>query len=657
MAPRRRRLRRATRRRIKIGVLVVAGLGLLVGVAAGFRLFQAGRDLRTAERLLNDAGTAIEDGRLAEARQALAQADARLVGAAGDLHNHPELDVVRALPVLGDNLVELRRSVALANQLTAGGLRVLTAAQPLEGPAGRLEVPLAAGAIPLRAVQAAQREAELLAQSLPELDEIREDPPFLFGPVQTLHDKVFDEAERRIVQLDALVDGLALVAEMAGGAGDRLYLIAVANTAEMRGSGGMILNYGALVGKDGDFELVDFERIDGVRLEEPIDRSFVPSLPEDYLRRWEGFDPLLRWRNANLAADFTVVAPVLESMFGAATGVAVDGVIQIDPVGLAAILEGVGPVEVPELGTVGVDNLVPLVLHEAYIRFRAIDERSDVLRDVAEAAFRRLVEGSYPSLRPLGEALIRAVDGRHVLFHARDAGAQERIRALGADGSLPDLDGPDAVHLTVQNVAGNKLDYFVDTEVALSGALLPARPGSVRAEVVVSNTAPEGVDDPPYIYGPFNDDQVAGLYRGVVTLYLPRGATVREVSGDPPRDPPHVFTEDGRPLVSYTVDLPAGATSRVAFDITLPPRPDGRYELLAVPSPRIRPTVLRTDLDLGDGGRLEARVTLDRPWRLRSDGAPQRVPGDFDEDETAHGAVPRRRDDVRRSPDGIFSRG
>ena len=627
----RRRLSRAARRRLRLALLGVGALVLVLGLASGFRLFQAGRHLRAAEQLLEDAGDLVEQGRIAEARSALDRATGRLAGASRALDNKPELDVLKPLPVLGDNLEELREAVGLASQLSAGGSRILAAAEPLQAADGSLEVPLRDGALPLDAVRAVQRETELLVSSLPSADDLDDDPGLLLGPVDRVRDRVLEEVERRRSQLRSLSDGLALIEDLSGGQGQRYYLIAVANTAEMRGSGGMILNYGGLIGRDGDFALTEFGRIDEVALDAPLDRKFVPDLPEDYLRRWDGFDPLLRWRNATLAADFTVVAPVLEAMYGAARGVAVDGVIQVDPVGLAAILRGVGPVQVAELGQVTADNLVPLVLHEAYVRYRGIERRSDVLRDVAEAAFEKLVTGQYQSLRPLGEALLEAVHGRHLQVHARQASTQERLAAFRATGALPPLDGPDAYHLTVQNVSGNKLDYFVDTEVGISGDAGPGRPRAVRAEVQVHNTAPAGVSDPPYIFGPFNEDQEVGLYRGVVTLYLPRGATVVDVSGDAPRDPAVVLTEDGRPLVSYTVDLPAGEAHHVTIELTLPPRRDRDYELLAVPSPRVRPTTFRVDLDTGDG-RLQAEVPLDRTWRLREAAEPQAVTGPPDEE-------------------------
>lgn len=598
---------------------------VLVGAAAGFRLLKAARDLRAAQSLVESASDALDDGRVAVAREDLEEATRRLSRASGQLHGRAELDVVRAVPLLGGNVRSLRDSVAAATELTSGGAQLLAAASPLQRPDGTLEVPLRGGAIPLDAVEAVQAEADALERSLPDAADLRDTGPLL-PPVRELRDTVAEELARRGAQVASLADGLRILADMAGGNGDRAYLIAVANTAEMRGAGGMVLSYGGLIGKGGTFELTQFGRIDDLALQEPVDPSLVPSLPGDYLRRWEGFDPLFKWRNATVGADFTMVAPVLEAMFAARTGVQLDGVIQIDPQGLAALLGAIGPVEVEDLGKVGADNLVPLVLNEAYVRYQGIERRSDVLRDVAEAAFTALINGQYESVRAIGTALATAVQGRHLMFETSDPAVGERVADLGADGSLPPLGGADSVHLTVQNVSGNKLDYFVDTELGLSGDLSPGRPGALRAEVVVRNDAPKGVKDPRYIFGPFNSDQEVGVYRGVVSLYLPRGATLVSTSGDQPRDPPVSVSEGGRPIVSWTVDLPAGAASHVVLDLRLPPRTDADYELLAVPSPRVRPTVLRTSLETGRG-RVRETLVLDRTWRLLAGRAPKAVRG------------------------------
>src|SRR5205814_9941533 len=104
-----------------------------------------------------------------------------------------------------------------------------------------------------------------------------------------------------------------------GANGPRRYLLAVANPAEMRGAGGMILSYGVLTSNAGTFTLGDFGGIDDLLLTTPPDVSKL-NLPADYLRRWNGREPTLLWRNTTLAPDFRFDAPTMEAMFTAKTG-------------------------------------------------------------------------------------------------------------------------------------------------------------------------------------------------------------------------------------------------------------------------------------------------------------------------------------------------
>jgi hypothetical protein len=633
-------MKRSGRRGIRRTVVIVAlGGGVLllgIGLLAGYRLSTAARDLRAANDLVDEAGSALEDGHLSEAQGLLADASPLVTSATSALNGHAELSVLGAVPFFGDDLDQLRESVGIAAALVNGGVRILRAAAPLQGEDGTLETPLVSGAIPLDAVTDVTREVRLLAGDLPAADQAKRKS--LLGPVKELRDRVLKEAAHRRRQLDSVGAGLELLSDMAGGNGDRRYLIAVANTAEMRGSGGMILNYGVLIGHGGDFELDTFGRIDELQLPAPLPRSFVPDLPEDYLDRWAGFDPLLRWRNATLSADFEMTAPVLEAMYTLAAQVKADGVIQVDPQGLAAILQAIGPVDVPELGSVSSDNVVDLVLNQAYARFPDIDQRSDVLGQVAEATFRKLVDGQYDSLRPLGEAMLRAVGGRHLIMHSVASGAQRQLAYFDADGALPPLTGADAVALTVQNVSANKLDYYVDTALDLAGERETGRFGRVRATITVTNTAPPGVTEPRYVFGPFDDNERAGLYRGVVSLYLPAGTSLEGTSGDPLAVPPVTQSEAQRPVVGFQVDVPAGETRTVVLDLRWAPRLDGPYELLVAPSPRVRPT--KVTVALSGAPAVTGQVDADRPWRLVAGLAPEAIapPAGRQDRETRKGA-------------------
>ena len=604
-------IRRRTRRRspvVRFGV-VAAGLAVIVfGIAAVLTVLRLGEvadDLRTANAILEEASAAVEDGRVADGEVLLNQAAVLVTGANTDLYGRPEFDLISWIPVVDRNLSSLRSSMGTALTLVNGGRSILVAGRPLVGSDGRLDVPLSSGTIPLDAVRDVGRELDRVASSVGTGGEV--DDSMLFGEVKELRERVSAEAVRRQKQFGVLGRALQVVVDLSGGSGPRRYLIAVANTAEMRGSGGMILNYGVLLGQDGDFELGEFGRVEELALDQPVSVE-ASGLPDDYLRRWDGFDPLLRWQNASLSADFTLTAPVLAAMYEQSTGARVDGVIQIDPDGLAAILEGTGPVDVPDLGLVTANNVVDLTLNQAYIRFPDIDERSDVLTAVAEAAFKRLVEGQYESLRPLADALVRSSQARHVLAWSRGARIESVFSSFDVDGSLPAPDAS-AFALTVQNLSGNKLDYYVDTAIAITGG---SPDGDVTATVRVTNTVSSEMDEPKYIVGPFDRSQEVGRYRGSVSLYVPVGTQL--MSSDrlgTVIGPPTVQSEAGRTVVGFTIEVDPESATSVDLRLRLPPGTDVASGIRFVSSPRVRPTTASVDVNLG-GSSVRGTATLDR---------------------------------------------
>lgn len=590
--------------------LWVIGLALSVLVLAGGLAFRQAReiesDLRAARDLLVAAGDAVEDGRLADARAGLATAQGLLVRANGALHTSTSLQAVGWLPGVDQNLATIRDSVALALTVVSGAGRLLAVASPLESADGDLEVPLRRGAIPLDVVAAARLEANSLAIALPVVDD---DPPgrFVVDRVVELHEEVLEEAILRRRQLVDLVNGLELLGELTGENGSRRYLIAVANTAEMRGSGGMILSYGVLESAGGELSLPAFGGIDELFLDAGVDPAVLGVDPSE-LRRWDGLEITRLWRNVNVLPDFSVVAPRMAAMYQAATGQAVDGVIQIDAAGLAAVLAGVGPVEVAGIGRVDEDNAVELTLNRAYTLFPDRDQRQEVLGDVAEAVFDRLVEGEYESVRPLGAALLQAAAERHVVLWSPRPGAVDPLRFFDADGALPDGDVMDSLFLTVQNFARNKLDFYLDTSVRVAGERPVSGPGRLRVEVTVRNDAPAGVTEPAYVFGDGTGGP-PGRYLGVASLYVPTGTALTSSTG---RGEVALVGEGRRSALTWRVDLPAGTSSTVVLELSLPPRPTGAYTLTLAPLPRVRPTTYAVEVDDGEGGQVRYDGLLER---------------------------------------------
>jgi hypothetical protein len=587
---------------VAAALLIVAGVAMLTRAAGDVR--KVGDELDGAHDALNAAATLVREGRLAEARAALDVANGRVLTANNTLHASRELTVLGAVPGFRQNLFSLRASVATAYQLSDGGRSILEEAAGLEDSSGKVAVPVRGGVVPVRQVARVREQIRSVGNRLPAAGE---EPSrwLLLPPVARLQRQVYDEAALRQRQLADLTAALTLAEELTGGAGPRRFLLAVSNAAEMRGTGGMILSYGVVTAVDGKLTLERVGPIDELLLTTPVS----VALPHDFEARVASLGPTINWRNANLAGDFRIVAPALEAMYQAATGTPVDGVMQVDSAALAAMLQGVGPVEVEALGTVTADNAVALTLNQAYVAFPNRPVRQEHLSTVAEAAFRRVVDGQYESLTPLARALAEAAQGRHIQVHLTRPEPQRAVVRLAVDGSLPD-GGVDFVSLAVQNFSGNKLDYYLDTGLRVSGRRRRGEISRVQVTVDVTNTAPPG-GRPPYVFGPFDRTLSAGEYRGSVEVRLPAGASLVTATGGPFLSPAFAAGEGGVTLIGAAVDLRAGEHKQLVFDIDLPPRTPGRYHLLLVPTPRVRPTTAVVDLDVG-GRRLRVESTLDR---------------------------------------------
>ncbi|TMK89068.1 MAG: DUF4012 domain-containing protein [Actinobacteria bacterium] len=575
--------------------VAVAGVAVVaIVLLAVVQLVRAEHRLSRARTSVLAAEVSVRQGAVEQARRQLSSAIADISAANLTLHNDRALTLVSYLPVANQNVTSLRRSVGLLLEMADGGRQLLGTVAPLEDASGKVNVPLRNGALPLDVVVNLRSQLNDFAFSLPGPSEAP-GGTLLIGPVRHLQSQVYSEAARRRGQFASVASGLELLSEMSGANGPRRYLLAVANAAEMRGTGGMILSYGVLSSAGGKFTLDKVGPIDDLILPHPATPNPVPA----YVSRFAEFTPTLQWRNANLGADYQQVAPVMAAMYQTATGNPVDGVIQIDSMGLSALLRGTGPVTIPDLGEVNADNAVALTLNQAYTQFPDRPIRQEYLGQIANAGFRKLLTGDYPSLRDLGRSLSDAVDHRNVIFWSSHDSGERPAAQLHADGPAPDT--PDFAQLTVQNLTGNKLDYYLDTGLRLQGSRPSGGLGHVRVQIDLHNTATRD-GRPPYVFGPEQPRFQPGQYEGLVSLYVPSGTSLSGSSG---LDQPKTLSlgaEGDRSVVTFRTTLQAGDHRVVTLDLTLTPRPPGPYRLELVPAPRVRPTTVAVDMDV-DGNR------------------------------------------------------
>jgi hypothetical protein len=234
------------------------------------------------------------------------------------------------------------------------------------------------------------------------------------------------------------------------------------------------------------------------------------------LRAQFGDERLATWGANNMTPHFPAVADLAAQLYPQSGNPEIDGVITIDPEGLAAMLRAVGGVKVDSWpDPLTRRNAAQVLLHDQYTTFLdepagdrrnrrnreeappAVDPtgqgneaRQDFLGDVAEATFEKLVDGGYETPERLIKALAPAVEGRHLQIVGVEEPAASLFEAIGATGGTPPLRA-DSIGVIGQNFGGNKIDWFLRRTATYDVAWDPAT-GRVEGEleVRIRNDAP-----------------------------------------------------------------------------------------------------------------------------------------------------------------------
>lgn len=561
-------------------VLLGAALGLLLVGAITVELLRIKRDLDAGRAALAriDLATVDDHGGIAAVADRAAD---RLDDAARRARTSPVLRGLNALPVVGTQVAAVQDMTSAVAELGTVGRQaaanIEAALDAGSGPEGRLDI-----------VRAAQVELDRLERAVAEVD-LGADG-WLVPP---LHDA------RRSVSID-LADArsdLARSADLARALedflrGPRRYLVLGGNNAEMRAVG-IPTTSGIANVADGAIEVGEFSgATEGIELPEPG----VP-VPVEYeaLYGWlygnRGYRTTLATANwpvaAEIAADITEV-----NKYGR-----VDGIIYVDTVALAVLLDVIGPVEVD--GTeYTAENVLQELLYRNYLRFETIEdnpERKALQSEIAQAIFNAMESREYSVLELAGR-LSALARGRHLLAWSDDDDENRLWSAFGADGALR----RDGLLVVSQDLGASKLEVFVTLGVDVSAR----REGDhwrVTLEIDINHA--EHTETSPYIDGG-GRYAAPGEYGSFLLAYLPGDAyDVFSETG---------FTHHGPDGSMFAVGtilrVPEASTKTVEIEFSVP---TAREQLTVLPSARLFPTtytwgeqeqhdLLPFELDLSD---------------------------------------------------------
>jgi hypothetical protein len=488
-------------------VLLLFGLVLAGGAAVAWqargqaRLVQ--QDLTTARSLLARAG-GFQSGKLETRLRLIDRAQAHTAAAERRLGGWP-LRPLGMLPLAGRD-VRVARAVATSATRTVKATRkVVTALQPLQTrPPRRTSILHAA-----EALQALHRTPEL------DVEAVRATRALVAWSVREGYLQAATGASKAAQRA---AQGLKLAATLYGPPGSVRWFLAFQNPAELRGTGGLIGEYGILESSPAGPKLVTVAHYAG--LNERTQQG-VP-LPKPVADRYERYGVQRDWTAVNIPPDLPTVGRIIAELYEQTTGDRIDGVVAADPLAVAQILRVAGPVQAAGV-RLDAGNVVEETLVRAYIRYEADNAaRRRFLEELARASFRAFQRGlatrPVELLRGLGEA----ARGRHVQVYVRDKAGQRTVMALGLGGSAVAPTTGDYLMPVGINTGANKLDAFLRRTVRWRVRLDPEGAAQATASLTLANDGPaSGL--PKYIIGPYDKRFLPGQNDQIATLYVAGG--------------------------------------------------------------------------------------------------------------------------------------
>jgi hypothetical protein len=402
----------------------------------------------------------------------------------------------------------------------------------------------------------------------------------LIGPLATARQRLMVELDDVRLLLSDAHEASRAAATMLDGPGR--YLVLAANNAQMHSGAGMFLSLGVLDVGDGSLGISELSPMTDLPLpEQPVE------LDADLVDRWAyAFDPNEDWRHLGMSPRFDVSGRIAADMWQAATGDRIDGVLALDVMAIALLMEVTGPVDLHGKWLQPGEVLDELLIDQ-YSALDHPDEqflenlaRRERLGELARAVVTRIDAGDIDAL-DLAFALVDAAAGRHLTLWAQDERAQRAWSRIGVSGELEPAD----LLVSIVNRGGNKLDPYL--RVTATPQFDPSH-SMVTVEVTVRNEAPPGL--PAYVAGPYpGTDLEAGEYLGVLTLTAGELCTTPVVLGAPHA----VQGSDGPTGVAGTwIRVAPGDVVTHTFELRVA---DGIDHLTIAPSARIPATVWRLD--------------------------------------------------------------
>lgn len=388
-------------------------------------------------------------------------------------------------------------------------------------------------------------------------------PDALLFPFNDLVGDLQTQVARASSAANATAKAFELLPDMLGEEQPRNYLLVIQNPAELRSTGGLPGSLAVLHAEDGRLTM----GWQGSAADIAGPDTPAVALPKDTLQQY-GPSPAIDPRDANFTPDFPEAAQILKAMVERAREVKIDGVVAVDPIALAELMHGTGPVTVTNGVTLTGDNVVQALLNQTYQVLPNPDAQNEFFETAARKIFDSVMSGQGNQQLAIRGLAGAAGEHRVLVWSAHDD-EQAVIAGTAVSGSLDDPSTRHAqIGMYINDSTAGKMDYYLQYRSS-AAAVDCRRDGSqdVRVTLALTSTMPtdfRALSD--WILGN-GDFAPQGTIAFNLRVYAPYGGQITGVTVD---GKTHSITSDkheGRQVTLVPISLGPGQKATVTADV------------------------------------------------------------------------------------------
>ncbi len=494
--------RKRRRRKILIGVLVIIAVLAVFAGAFVWSALQAKNELQQAVSSAQGLQQTIVDSDKSK-REEQVKTFSDHVSKAYKQTSSPLWQLASVVPYVGDDISAVRTMVAAMENISSQALpQLLQAADNID----LNNVHVENGTIEISGLEASQRPLQIADDTIDKATREVKTVKAVKTPHIAQVADVLKTAETYCEKLDSVVHSLnsivqvlpsMLGTESHANDAPRNYLILAQTNAEARPSGGLPGSLGLVTVQGGHVSLQPFVSDSEIQnADEPV----VDLTAEERLLFTDKLGKDIR--DVNFTPDFPRTGEIVSAMWNRQYGVAVDGVIAIDPLFLQNMLAVTGGVAMPDGSTLDGANTAQTLLHDVYARM-VPQETDEYFAVAAQAAFDHIMQNA-GNFKSYVKALSTSVEQGHVMVWSAHEGEQNLIADSAISGKLITEGAKPQVGVYISDETESKMDWYLHREVTTEFQKV-ARNGAnqytVHIKLQNTMTAEEAASEAEYVTG------------------------------------------------------------------------------------------------------------------------------------------------------------